>query len=114
MSIGPISRFTYLAFELNSLLDHGGFLSIEETKRHVDDGSLFDWLDLNVKDPQELDGTPVDPEVRDSMLNVFRSLNGVDSFDCFGVEQNGIALLLAYCVEGIQQQDPVPSSPQNG
>ena len=108
MSIGPISRFTYLAFELTALLDHGDTLSMEETKRHVDDGTIFEWLDLQLKDPQDLDGTPVDPEVRRAMVKVFRSVNRVNSFDCFGVEQNGIALLLAYCLEGIQQQEPVP------
>ena len=108
MSIGPISRFTYLAFELNAMLDQGDVLSVEETKQHVDDGTIFEWLDRHLKDPQELDGTPVDPRVRQAMVKVFRSLNDVDSFDCFGVEHNGVALLLAYCLEGIQQQEPVP------
>lgn len=107
MSIGPISRFTYLAFELTAMLDHGDVLSIEETKHHVDDGTIFEWLDLQLKDPQDLDGTPVDPRVRQAMGDIFRSLNDVDSFACFGVENNGIALLLAYCLEGIQQQEPV-------
>ena len=107
MSIGPIGRFTYLAFELNEMLDHGDVLSIEETKKHVEDGTIFEWLDLQLKREEDLDGTPVDPVVRNAMLNVFRPLNAVDSRDCFGIEQNGIALLLAYCLEGIQQQEPV-------
>ncbi len=114
MSIGPISRFTYLAFELNAMLDHGEVLSIEETKQHVDDGTIFEWLDLQLKDPQDLDGTPVDPDVRSAMLKVFRPLNEVDSLDCFGVEYNGLALLLAYCVEGIQQQEPLALGPREG
>lgn len=105
MSIGPISRFTYLAFELNAMLDHGDVLSIDETRHHVDDGSIFEWLDLHLKDPQDLDGTPVDPHVRREMTDVFRSVNDVDAFKSFGVEHNGIALLLAYCLEGIQQQE---------
>ena len=108
MTIGPISRFTYLAFELNAMLDHGDVLNIEETRKHVDDGTIFEWLDLNLKDPQELDGTPVDPHVRRDMLRVFRSLNDVDALEGFGVDRNGISLLLAYCLEGIQQQDPEP------
>lgn len=106
MSIGPIGRFMYLAFEFNSMLDRGEVLSIDETKQHVDDGTVFEWLDLNVKDPHDLDGTPVDPHVREALVDVFRSLNDVDAFDSFGVEHNGIALLLAYCLEGIQRQEP--------
>jgi hypothetical protein len=106
MSIGPIGRFTYLGFELNALLDDGDLLSIDETKRHVDDGTVFDWLDAELERYRELDGTPVDPELRDAILKIFRPLNRVDARRRFGVEHNGLALLLAYCLEGIQQQEP--------
>ena len=114
MSIGSISRFTYLAFELNAMLDHGEVLSVEDTKKHVDDGTVFDWLDRHLKGAQILDGTPVDAHVRRDMLQVFRPLNRVDPGDCFGVEQNGIALLLAYCLEGIQQAETVVTPPDEG
>jgi hypothetical protein len=107
MSIGPIGRFTYLAFELNSMLDQGHALSIEETKEYVDDGTIFEWLDEHLESPHDLDGTPVSPEVRSAILSVFRPLNTVDFRQRFGVEHNGIALLLAYCIEGIQQQEPL-------
>ena len=113
MSIGPISRFTYLAFELNTLLDQGHVLSMEETKRHVEAGTIFEWLVLQLKVAPDFDGTPVDPDVRSGILSVFRPLNEVDARQSFGVEHNGIALLLAYCLEGIQQQEPFVR-PQEG
>ena len=112
MTLGPVARFTYLAFELNALLDHGCLLSIETTRGHVDDGTVFDWLDSQLESQDDVEGTPLDPHVRAEMLEVFRPLNDVDSLRHFGVEHNGIALLLAYCVEGIQQQEPFsPRSP---
>jgi hypothetical protein len=107
MTLGPIVRFTYLAFELNAMLDRGCLLSIESTRRHVDDGTVFDWLDSQLESQPDLDGTPLDPQVRADILEVFRPLNDLDSLRHFGVEHNGVALLLAYCVEGIQQQEPL-------
>ena len=106
MTSDPIVPFTYLAFELNSLLDRGCSVSIDITRRRVEDGTVFDWLDAELDAPDLDDGTPVDPHVRESILDVFRPLNQVDSHRQFGVEHNGVALLLAYCIEGIQQHDP--------
>jgi hypothetical protein len=111
MTVGPVARFTYLAFELNAMLDRGGLLTIESTRRHVDDGTVFDWLDSQLESPHDLDGTPLDPQVRAEMLEVFRPLNDLDSVGHFGVEHNGVALLLAYCVEGIQQQERLSPRP---
>jgi hypothetical protein len=106
MTLGSIGRFTYLAFELNAMLDRGCVLSVEATRRHVEDGTLFDWLDVQLEGAGELDGTPLDPDVRRAMLEVFQPLNDVDARRSFGVEHNGVALLLAYCLEGIQQSEP--------
>ena len=105
MTLDPIARFVYLAFELNAMLDRGCVVSIETTRRRVDDGSVFDWLDAMLESQHGLDGTPLDPGVREAMLKVFRSLNDFNALRHFGVEHNGVALLLAYCIEGIQQQE---------
>jgi hypothetical protein len=61
----------------------------------------------------DLDGTPVDPHVRAAMLKVFRALNDLNPARQFGVERNGIALLLAYCIAAVQQEDPL-LAPQPG
>jgi hypothetical protein len=106
MTIGPITRFTYLAFELNSMLDRRRALSIDTTRARVEDGTVFEWLDSQLESPHDLDGTPVDPNLRNELLTVFRPLNMCDSRLQFGVEHNGAALLLAYCIDGIQQQEP--------
>jgi hypothetical protein len=111
MTLGPIARFTYLAFELNAMLDRGCLLSIESTRRRVDDGTVFDWLDSQLESQHDIDGTPLDLQLRAEMLEVFRPLNHLDSLRHFGVEHNGVALLLAYCIEGIQQQEPLSPGP---
>lgn len=103
MTVAPVARYIYLAFELNAMLDRGCVVSIETTRRRVDDGSLFDWLDAMLESQHGLDGTPLDPGVREVMLEAFRSLNDLNARRHFGVEHNGVALLLAYCIEGIQQ-----------
>jgi hypothetical protein len=111
MTIGPIVRFTYMAFELNAMLDRGRVLSMDATRKHVDDGTVFEWFDAQLESPNDLDGSPVDPNTRGAMLKVFRPLNKVDAGRQFGVEYNGIALLLAYCIEGLQQQEPLLLGP---
>ncbi|MFN2505900.1 MAG: hypothetical protein ABR540_17015 [Acidimicrobiales bacterium] len=103
MTLDPIIPFTYLAFELNAMLDRGRVLSMDIARKRVDDGTIFEWLDTQLESPYDLDGTPVDPHIRQAMLETFRPLNRFDAGRQFGVEHNGAALLLAYCIEGIQQ-----------
>jgi hypothetical protein len=111
MTLGQIAPFTYLAFELNAMLDRGCVLNVEETRRHIDDGTIFDWLDAQLESTNDLDGTPLDPVIRGAMLDVFRPLNHVDARTNYGVEHNGVALVLAYCIEGIQQEGRLLSGP---
>jgi hypothetical protein len=95
-------RFTLLGFYLNALLDRGDALDIDDTHKHVSDGSLFGWLKENFGG--DLDLSLYRPEDEAVVLELFESLsNAVNSRRKFGVEQNGLALLLAYCLEGLQQ-----------
>jgi hypothetical protein len=112
MTLDPIIPYTYLAFELNALLDRGRVLSMDTTRERVDDGTLFEWLDTQLETPYDVDATPVDPHIRDAMLETFRPLNKFDASLQFGVEHNGAALLLAYCIEGIQQHAPAIRPPE--
>jgi hypothetical protein len=84
------------------LLDNGKSLSCEETVAHIDDGSLFSWLTSEFAD--EVDLSLYKDEDRQTMLSLFQDLaNAVDARRKFGVENNGIALLAAYCFEAIQR-----------
>ena len=100
--MNEVTRLTFLGFYLNGLLDGGETLSIDETRKHVSDGSLFAWLKKNF-------GVGVDlslygPDDEAAVAELFESLtNAVDARRKFMVEHNGLALLVAYCLEGIQQ-----------
>lgn len=95
-------RYTFLGFYLNMLLDRQKTLSVSETKKHIDDGSLFDWLKDLFGD--EIDLSLYQQEDKAEMLDFFQNLvNAVDEDRKMGVKHNGISLLLAYCIEGVQQ-----------
>jgi hypothetical protein len=95
-------RFTSLGFQLNALLDRGEALDIGDTRKHISNRSLFGWLRESFGD--ELDLSLYRPDDEAEVLGLFESLsNAMNSRRKFGVEQNGLALLVAYCLEGLQQ-----------
>jgi hypothetical protein len=100
--VNAATRFTFLGFHLNGLLDDGKTLDFDQTRKHVDDGSLFPWLEEEFGDGVDL--SLYTPEDLAAVLEVFQGLsNAVNSRRKFGVEHNGLSLLVAYCFEGIQQ-----------
>ncbi len=97
----PIWPYTLLAFELNALLDRGESLKIEDVKARIDDGSLLVWIKGEY--PNLTTGS-FDVIEGNEALELFAYLAGdVDEGRKFGIESNGLALLVAYCIEAIQQ-----------
>lgn len=98
----PHLRYTLLAFHLNALLDQGRILDIDETLARAEAGDVLDWL-------TELFGPEVDLSLmglqdRTAVIETFRGIaNAVDARRKFGVERNGLALLVAYCIQALQQ-----------
>lgn len=95
-------RYTLLGIEFVALLDRGETLDIDETREHLEDGSLFAWLKSRFGEDLGLSlyGAADQAEV----LDRFASLaNAVDARRKFGVERNGLALLAAYCFEMLQE-----------
>lgn len=96
-------NYTIFAFELNHLIDRGEKLSFQEVSDHIKDGSLFDWL----KKDHGVDVSIITNADRKEMLEFFESLYAnVDSGRKFGVENEGLNLLLAYCIEWFQENRP--------
>jgi hypothetical protein len=100
--------FTLLGFQLNALLDHGVAADIVETHDHIEQGDIFDWLRPIFKSADErLDMSVYQEADYAEVIRLFQGLsNTADSRRKFGIENNGIALLVAYCFEGIQQLRP--------
>jgi len=95
-------KFTHLGFLLNALLDCGSALDIDDTRKHIGDGSLFNWLTETFGN--DIDLSLYRPDDEATVLDLFESVaNAANSRRKFGVERNGLALLVAYCFEGLQQ-----------
>jgi hypothetical protein len=95
-------RYTLLGFGVTALLDKGEALDIDDTRKHVEDGSLFGWLKQKFGDGIDLSLCRGAGQA--DVLERFGSLaNTTDSRRKFGVEHNGLALLAAYCFEVLQQ-----------
>ena len=97
------TQYTFLCFELNSLLDRGQTLNPGETWAHIEDGSLFDWLKETFKN--DFDLSLYTAEELTELIEFLQSLVGLNTRKKMGVENNGISILLALCVEGIQRLD---------
>ncbi len=96
-SVGHPERFVQLAFQLNGLLDKGCSVSSNETFDRIRDGSLFDWLgELYPFDSYAFDLSGLDAGERRTILKVFEMTDGVIA------AQNGLAVLLSYCLVVLQ------------
>lgn len=91
--------FTLLGLEVNSLLDKGEYLSLDEVHKMCDDYSIIEWL--SNKGFQTMGFW--DDETKIIMAEEFCAIsNSVDEERKLYVHNNGIALLAAYCFEFIQ------------
>ena len=96
-----IRKFTSLGFYLNSLIDKGEFIELEETRDHIENKTLFSWL--NNKYKYSIDTSLYTSEELNEIITFFEGLsNNVDEERKFGISKNGLSLLLAYCLEGLQ------------
>jgi hypothetical protein len=85
---------TLLTWDLVQLHDMGARADISEVRRRVNDGSVFPWLRKN----HQVTNVPADrqPAILQAFRGIAESAN--DQLD-FGVSQNGLTLLLAWCIE---------------
>jgi hypothetical protein len=99
-----ITRWTVLVWQLLPLLDEGETLDVEETSAHIQDGTIFDWLRERFPFPK-MDLSSYTPEGAYPPQEVIEELeridNGVGPSD-LGINNNGLAQLVAYAVQAIQ------------
>jgi hypothetical protein len=95
-------RYSILGTQVIALLDRGASHSVDEVKEQIDKDGLFLWL--HEKEP-EIDQSLYNDEDRDAMQKFFRHLgDAADARRKYGIEDNGLCLLLAYCFEGLQHE----------
>lgn len=96
-------RYTLLGFSLNSIIDRGEVLDIQETRNAINGERLFPWL--KDKYGRDIDiSLYSDSDLRE-INDLFANLNNVvDAESKLGIKRNGLCLLVAYCIEGIQNE----------
>lgn len=97
-----IIRFTYLGFYFNSIKDTGEILSIKELYSHLKEKKVFPFLKDKYGDL--LDISLYESEDIAYLEEFFYQLYCcVDSERKFGVINDGLCLLIAYCLQGVQE-----------
>ena len=94
------TTFTYLSFYFNSLIDQGEILKVDELKKTIEHGDLFAWLKGKFGD--DLDVSLFSDAQLRSIQNLFLNQQGINERKKFGVENNGLCFLVAYCLNLIQ------------
>jgi hypothetical protein len=100
-----ITNLTFLAFYLNGALDTGkyGNINYTEVASHIEDGTIFDFLKKRLAG--DIDLSIFNDEMKKELVEEWQGiLNAVSARRKFGVEKNGLCLLVAYLLEGIQRR----------
>ena len=98
--------FCHIARAMNTLLDGGQSLGMDETKDRIRDETLFRWIDESFPDPNlGLSGLFAVDQAE--VLESFQDMASARTERSYGISRNGIALVLAYSIEGIQRLHPI-------
>lgn len=107
-----ITNLTFLAFYLNGAIDTGKYADVDcdEVGRAIDNGTIFGFLAKRLEG--DIDLSTFDATKRAELITEWQNLrNAVSARRKFGVEKNGLCLLVAYCLEGIQRRQDTNPQP---
>ena len=99
-------ELTFLISELNALLDRGEKASISETREHIRNGDTFAWLRKTYPgliDVSIYEGQSPEREISKQWQDILGGYEGRERKK-WGVENNGLCLLLAWTNELVQQR----------
>ena len=103
-----ISQLTFLGFYLNGALGSGKYndISINEVKERIRDHTIFDYL--KDKLGSDIDLSALKIEDRQELKNEWEDMaDAIDEARKMCVDKNGLCLLMAYILEGIQRRQKV-------
>jgi hypothetical protein len=107
-----ITNFTFLAFFMNAAIDTGKYnnISLQEVASHIEKGTIFDFLQTCLGD--DIDLSTFEKEKQQQLISEWQDmLQAIDHERKFGIENNGLCLLIAYLLEGIQRRQD--NNPRN-
>ena len=99
-------ELTFLVLELNALIDRGSKATIEETREHIRSGDVFAWLRKTFPGQIDLsiyEGRPSEREISKQWQDILGGYEGKERRK-WGVENNGLCLLLAWTNEQVAQR----------
>jgi hypothetical protein len=107
-----MNLLTYLTFELNSLVDRGFSMPIDEAKLFCERGKVLEELqkkfifkqtsfDLSLLLEEKYDYIV---EAKNEINSKFADMTGINERKKYGVLKNGLCLLIAYAQVLIQQE----------
>jgi hypothetical protein len=100
-----ITQLTFLGFYLNGALGSGKYddISIKEVKGEIRDHTIFDYL--KTKFGLDIDLSVLSPEDRQELNKEWEdTADAVDEARKMCVDRNGLCLLVAYILDGIQKR----------
>jgi hypothetical protein len=99
----PTWKLTGLIWGLMPLLEGDSHPSVDDVYKKLDEGTFADWM----RETIPAGFWPSDqPEVEAALVEFIFDVHRTTRPSKFGVEADGYLLLLAYCVEAIQHQNP--------
>jgi hypothetical protein len=100
-----VTHLTFIGFYLNGALGSRKYddISIDEVKARLRDRTIFDYL--NTKLDMDIDLSILSPEDRRELNDEWEDMaDAIDESRKMCVDRNGLCLLVAYLLEGIQRR----------
>ena len=100
-----LKQLTFLGFYLNGALGSGKYddISIEEVKAKIYDRTIFDYLDARLG--MDVDSSHLSADDKQELIDEWSDMADViNESRKMCVERNGLCLLVAYLLEGIQRR----------
>jgi hypothetical protein len=100
-----ITHLTFLAFFLNAAIDTGKYndISLQEVANRIEKGTIFEFLQTHLGD--DIDLSTFEKERQQQLTSEWQDmLQAMSPRRKFAVENNGLCLLIAYLLEGIQRR----------
>jgi|SRR5580704_10611440 hypothetical protein len=99
-----ITKLCCLAFLLNGSLDTAQYqdIGLDEVSEQIDRGSIFEFLERRLVD--DIDLSIFDDRDKSVLIAEWRDIGACYAPRKFAVERNGLCLLVAYLLEGIQRR----------
>ncbi|HHT9108293.1 MAG TPA: hypothetical protein ACFYEF_09275 [Candidatus Wunengus sp. YC63] len=92
-----INTLVHLSFRLNEALDSGKTIPLPDIEKAIEDGTIFNLLGNNIPDFK----TFISQDDKTFLLQEWQKILDAYSSRKFGVSNSGYCLILAYCLQAI-------------